>query len=263
MLKRWRVLVGVAVLLAIGVYMAAHGVTQSSTNTGTQVTCPRISREAEQPIDLVAVDGSVSTASLRLRSEYAQTVAEIAEEAATQGSYLVIDRFAASIAGIETICETSTRVSAAAPLFADARRTVLQRMLVGVSSEAANLKASEHGTDILAALIDAIERIQVLRGREHVVSRIVILTDGDQVADGVSLRHLLETGSDLAAARRIAGGQVLPGARGIAIEIRGVGRVGVGGTTPTRTVLRMEHVWRLICTSTHAKSCLVGSNLTD
>jgi hypothetical protein len=175
----------------------------------------------------------------------------------------VIDRFAASIAGIETICETSTRVSAAAPLFADARRTALKRMLVEVSSEAGDPEASEHGTDIVASLIDAIERVQILRNGDHASARIGILTDGEQVADGVSLRHLLQKGSDLAAVRRIVGGNALPSARGIAIEIRGIGRVGVGGPVPTRTVLRMEHVWRLICTSTHAKSCLASSNLTD
>lgn len=263
MLKRWRVIIGVAALLSIGVYTAAHGVTQSSTNEGAQTACPRTSREGGQPIALVAVDGSESTASLRLRSEYTQAVAEVAEEAAAQDSHLVIDRFASSIAGIETICETSTRVSAAAPLFADAKRTELKRMLAGASRAAGDVRASEHGTDILAALIDAIERVQILRNGDHALARIVILTDGEQVADGVSLRHLLQECSDLAAARRIAGGEALPIARGIAIEIRGIGRVGVGGLVPTRSVLRMEHVWRLICASTHAKSCLVGSNLTD
>lgn len=263
MLKRWRVIIGVAALLSIGVYTAAHGVTQSSTNAGAQTVCPRTSREAGQPIALVAMDGSESTASPRLRSQYAQAVAEVAEGAVAQDSYLVIDRFASSIAGIETICETSTRVSAAASLFADAKRTELERMLTVASRAAGDVRASEHGTDILAALIDAIERVHALRGGDHALARIVILTDGDQVADGMSLRHLLKTGSDLAAARRIAGGQVLPRARGIAIEIRGVGRIGVGGSIPTRTVLRMEHVWRLICASTHADSCLVSSNLTD
>ena len=263
MLRKWRIAIGTAALVGVAMLIAAHGVVQDSATTGARSTCPNTSREPGQGIVLVAVDGSESTASGRLRGEYAQTVSEVAQGAATQGSYLVIDRFAASIAGIETICETSTRVSAAAPLFADAKRTELERMLAGASRAAGDVRASEHGTDILAALTDAIERVHALRGSDHALARIVILTDGNQVADGVSLRHLLKTGSDLAAVRRIAGGQALPDARGMAIEVWGVGRIGVGGPIPTRTVLRMEHAWRLICASTHAESCLASSNLTE
>jgi hypothetical protein len=263
MLKRWKVLAGATALLSIGVYAAAHGVTQDSTRAGVKTVCPRVSVEAEQPVAVIDADGSESTAESRLRSDYAQTIADVAEQAASQGSYLVISRFGSSIAGIETICETSTRVSAAAPLFADSRRTELERMLARASKKAGDVRVSEHGTDILAALIDALDRVHALRSDDHVPARIVILTDGEQVADGVSLRHLLKTGSDLATARRIVGSEELPSAPGIAIEIRGVGRVGVGGPVPTRTVLRMEHVWRLICASTHARSCAVSSNLTD
>jgi hypothetical protein len=263
MLKRWRVLLGVAALLAIGVFAAAHGVTQSSTHTDVRAACPHVSIEVEQPVTVVDTDGSESTSKPELRSEYAQAVDDVARQAISQGSYLVINRFGSSIAGIKTICETSTRISAAAPLFADAKRAELERMLSAASKEAGNVRASEHGTDILAALIDAVERVRALRHGYHAPARIVILTDGEQVADGVNLLRLLKDSSDLAAARRIVAGEAPPEARGIAIEIRGIGRTGSGKSPSTRTVLRMKHVWQLICASIHAASCLARSNLTD
>jgi hypothetical protein len=260
-LSRWRIPIGATALLAVAVYAAAHGVVQNSTTTGAQAPCPRSSREPRQSIELIAVDGSESTANTRLRAEYAQTVFEIAQEATAQGAYLIVDRFASSIAGIETICETSTRVSAAAPLFTAAKRTALDRMLDGASRKVSNVRASEHGTDVYAELGDSITK--ALRAGDPVAARIVILTDGDQAADGIHLRRLLGKYSDSATAHQIVGGQAPPDARGVAIEIRGVGGTGVGGTIPTRTVLRMEHVWRSICASTHAKRCFVTPDLTS
>jgi hypothetical protein len=241
-------------------FVAAHGV---QTPKRARAICPNIARVPGQSVSLVDTDGSESTALQSLRTSYARTALRIAREAEGEGSYLVIDRFGSSIAGIETICETSTRIDAQAPLFADAKRTGLERALVGVSARATDARVSDRGTDVFAAIVDAVERANALRERESVPARIVVLTDGDQAITGVHLRRLLQTGSDTSAARRIVEGQAIPNARGIVIEIRGVGRIGAGELPSTRTVLRMVHVWQLICASTHAKRCLVSSELTD
>lgn len=237
--------------------LAGHGVSRPES---THSLCPALRYQDRQPLVSVSDDGTVSTASAALRSQYAKTTYQIAEEAASRGAYLIIKRFAATIGDIETICETSTRVTGTAPLFVLSQSTHLRQSL-GSLADRANPDRAESGSSIYGALVDAIQDVQALRVGNRAPAKVVLITDGDEVADGVHLRRLLSSYSNREIARRIVGGLPPPNARGLDIEILGIGRIAHGEPLSTVSVRRMLDVWRRICVLARARSCMTSSNL--
>lgn len=256
---KWLVIGGVlASALAL---LASNGLIHQSASGKTPSGCPASPRVAGQDIENVGVDVSRSTADLELRREYAEAVSRAAADAANRGAYFRLSVFGSSIGDGRTICEASTRTDGAAPLFATAQQTAIREELDKAAQHAGTAQAAVVGSDPYGALVAAVEHTQALRNVEHVFARVVILTDGGQADDRIRLQRALKSASDAAIARRIVGNQPPPDARGIDIEIRGVGRPGVGRPLSTRRLLRLVHVWEAICAVTQAKSCQVTPEL--
>jgi hypothetical protein len=243
--------------------MGNHAVAQPVSRTAA-VTCTATKYQVGQPIVLASIDGTASTNSVALRHEYAQALSGIAAAASSQGAYLVVDVFGSTVGSIKTLCATSTRVAAAAPLFAVAQATGLRHALDEVAGRASRTNMGAAGSSIFGALVDGIQRVQLLRAGQPVPARLVLLTDGGESdRGGVHLRRLLGTrASDQAIAARIIGTLPPPDARGLtSIQVEGVGRTGAGRPVSTQDVRRMQDVWQRICASTHPRSCLVTPDL--
>ena len=260
--RKWLIAGSTALGVLSIVVLAGHGVARPAS-VKTSSSCPAAKYQAGQPIVFVSVDGTESTQSGTLRSEYARAVSGIAAAASNQGAYLVVATFGATLGGIETLCATSTRIAGAAPLFVTARQTELRQTLDNIARRATRINTGGSGSSIFGALVDAIDRVQLLRNGVPVPAQVVVITDGDEAAGaGVHLRRLLYTrASDQAIAKQIVGKLPPPLARGLSIQIQGVGRLGVGRPISTQGVRRMQDIWARICSSTHADNCVVTSDL--
>lgn len=261
--RKWLITAG-SVLAALSlVVLAGHGVARPAGNK-TAAFCTATKYQPGQPIVLANVDGTESTNSGALRPEYAQALSGIGAAASSQGAYLIVDVFGSTVGSIRTLCATSTRVAGAAPLFVTSQETALRQALDEVAGRASRINMGATGSSIYGALVDGIQRVQLLRAGQPVPAYVVVITDGDEAADGVHLRRLLDTGaSDQAIAAQIIGKLPPPKAAGLSIQIEGVGRLGTGRPISTQGVRRVEAIWTRICTTTHASRCLVTADLLN
>jgi len=147
-------------------------------------------------------------------------------------------------------------------LFVTAQQTALRQLLQTLAGTAIRVNMGAEGSSIYGALADGVRRVQLLRAGSAVPATVVMITDGDEAADGVHLRLRLESGiPDAAFAAQIV--RTLPpvDARGLVIQMEGVGHVGSGRPLSTEGVARMQDVWSRICASTRASRCLVTADL--
>jgi hypothetical protein len=254
---------GIAAVLAVAGVGGITLVAKSGVITERQVAgaCPKAARMPGQPILHVQLDSSPSTAGDELRGAYGAAALAVSTKGMDEDAYLVLGAFGRSIAESRIVCETSLRIRGAAPLFKTSRRAKLELMLEQAVARAAAVEATEQGSSIYGALVESVERVRRLGNDDGAPARVVLFTDGDETSDRVHLRLLLGTVGEEEIARRIIGSQPVPDASGIAIELRGVGRLGVGRTIPTVGVRRMQGVWRHICRALAAASCLVTTDL--
>lgn len=259
MSKKYWVLLA-AVPLGVLALMGARGVSQTTSHATS--TCPDRPVVVGQSGTYVFVDASKSTYDPTIRTAYAEAAARAVDRAVTDGAYLNVSVFGGSIAGIKTVCETSTRTASAAPLFATAAQSGLKQNLTTLLNTATSEQASDPGSDIYGALVDAVQQIATLRPSLG-PARLLVETDGDQAAGNVHLRRLLTNESDERIAKLIIGGQPVPDAAGIDIEIRGIGRTSSASeTTPTVATRRTTHIWELVCHAMQASHCTATSSLS-
>ena len=261
--RKWLIAGAGALAVLSVVVLSNHAVAQPVSRTAA-VTCTATKYQVGQPIVLASIDGTGSTNSSALRREYAQALSGIAAAASSQGAYLIVDVFGSTVGSIKTLCATSTRVAGAAPLFVTAQQTALRQALDKISKQASRTNMGTAGSSIYGALLDGIQRVQLLRAGQPVPAHVVVITDGDESdRGGLHLRRLLGTrASDQAIAAQIIGTLPPPDARGLtSIQIEGVGRTGAARPISTQAVRRMQDVWQRICASTHPRSCLVTPDL--
>lgn len=246
--------------VVLGSRSVAHPVSSSVT-----AICQQSKYTPNQPIVVAEADATASDQGPYLRTQYVQTLDAVATAASDEGAYLVVDTFGADPSKTKTLCATSTRVAGAAPLFVTARNAELRRVLEEVAQEAGAANDGARGSAIYGALVDAIQRVRALTSDPHVPVNVVLITDGDEVADGIHLRHLLESGaSDAVIIRRIIGKLPLPDARVISsIELQGVGHAGTVRPISTTDARRMVQIWERICHLSHPGRCFVTTDLLD
>ena len=258
-IRKWLVATAGALAVVSTVALANHGVARPGHSDA--VACTTTKYEVGQPIVVVSLDGTASTDTDALRTEYARALSGIAAAASSHGAYLIVNVFGSTVGNIRTVCSTSTRVAGAAPLFVTAQQTALLQLLEKVTRRASRVSMGAAGSSIYGALADGIQRAQLLRAGQPVAASVVVITDGDEAADGVHLRRLLASGApNPTIVARIIGKLAPPDARGLSIQIEGVGRLGNGRPVSSQSVRRMQDIWTRICAAAHASRCLVTTD---
>jgi hypothetical protein len=257
--KQWMVLgvLPIAALLVLG----ARGVSNPGGVRASD-TCPAAPYVSGQPIVETYVDATPSTNQPALRRAYHAAAARVLTEAVAKDAFVRLAVFGGALSSIRAVCETSTQTASTAPLFAEAQATGIKESLAALLARAVSMRATDPGSDIYAALVDGVQHAEALRAGSRAPVHVYVWTDGDQAAGHVHLRRLLESKSDRLIARQIMGSQPAPDARGITIEVRGVGVTGTHRPASTAATRRMAHVWELICEAMHATRCLASPDLT-
>lgn len=256
-------LAGAAVAAVAIVLLANHSVARPASRSITAV-CKQSGYMPNQPIVVAKVDATASTHDPVLRSEYARALDGIGAAATAVGAYLVVDTFGSDPTETRTLCETSTRVVGAAPLFVTARTSELRRVLDDVARTAGKTDAGGGGSAVYGALVEAVERVQALRSTRRTPAAIVVISDGDEATKQTHLRLLLESGaSNATIVNRVVGKLPLPDAREISIEMYGIGRAGSGRPISTTGARRMVQIWQRICGQTRAARCAVTTDLPN
>jgi hypothetical protein len=251
-------LAGVAVVV-----LANHSVARPAGDSIAAV-CKRSTYSPNQPIVIAKVDATASTHDTALRLQYARALDGVGAAAAAVGAYLVVDTFGSDPTETTTLCETSTRLVGAAPLFVTARTSELRRVLDDVARKAGNTNEGGGGSAVYGALVGAVERVQALRSTRRTPATIVLISDGDEATKQTHLRLLLESGaSNATIVNRVVGKLPLPDARGISIEMYGIGRAGTGRPISTTGARRMLQIWQRICGQTHPVHCSVTTDLPN
>lgn len=257
--KKLLLLAAVAAAASLFIVLANHSVARPIAKSAI---CEQSTYRPNQPIVIAKVDATASTQNGVLRSEYTQALDAVASAASNEGAYLVVDTFGADPTKTKTLCATSSKVSGAAPLFVTARAAELRRALDAVAQRAGRTNAGATGSAIYGAVADAVQKVRELRSTSTTPADIVVITDGDEAADGTHLRLLLESGAtNRTIVKRIIGRLPSPDARGISIEMEGIGRAGSGQPISTTGARRMVEIWQRICGQTGARRCGITTDL--
>jgi hypothetical protein len=224
--------------------------------------CKHSTYTANQPIVVAKVDATASTQDPVLRSQYVDALDAVAAAATAEGAYFVVDTFGSVPAKTKTLCATSTRISGAAPLFVTARTAELRRELAAIARRASKTNEGARGSAIYGALVGAVQEVSELRSDRHVAANIVIVTDGDEATKQAHLRLLLESGAtNTTIVSRIVGKLPLPDARGMSIQMEGIGRLGNGRPISTTGARRMVQIWQRICGRSHPVRCSITTDM--
>jgi hypothetical protein len=257
-LSRKKVLVlAVLALAAAAAVLADRG----TPDPPPRSNCKHSTYTPNQPIVIVKVDATASTLDAALRSQYADAL-DAAAAAKDEGAYLVVDTFGSDPAKTKTLCATSTRIAGAAPLFVTARTAELRRELAAIARRASKTTERARGSAIYGALVDAVQEVSELRGDRRVAANIVIVTDGDEATKQAHLRLLLASGAtNSTIVTRIIGKLPSPDARGMSIQMEGIGRLGNGRPISTTGARRMVQIWQRICRRSHPVRCSITTDL--
>lgn len=254
-------LVAGAAAVMIAVLAISHGVTRPSHSSQTAVCQGNSAYEPNQPIIVAEVDATASTFNAGLRAEYAQALDAIVGDAVDAGAYFVLQTFGADPSKTRTVCTASMKIEGAAPLLITARTAAVRRSLEKIARQASKANAGTRGSAIFGALAAAIEQVNVLRLSLDTPATIVLISDGDEAAEGTHLRLLLQSGQDDATiADRVLGTLPPPDARGITtIVMEGVGHLGQGQPLSTTEARRFVRVWERVCARMHPEQCRVSA----
>ena len=101
-------------------------------------------------------------------------------------------------------------------MLATARATELRRALGQIARQASGTNAGASGSAVFGAVADGVEQVRALQSSSRSPAVIVVITDGDEAADGTHLRLLLESGANnTTIVNRIVGKLEPPDARGM------------------------------------------------
>lgn len=226
--------------------------------------------DGQKAVDVVAIDGSLSTRSAELRRAYERVALKVIGEAAGSGAAVRVVEFGASGVGARVVLSGSFAPVSTVEAFNLAAGNRLRCLATEALSTALSRHAREGtGTDVAGAVASEIAAARTIAVHGGSIS-VTVVSDGCQApaATGPN-RHLTDLCGLLG--RGVGVGRILAthaaefqlgDARGVSLRMEGLGVGRLADRASTARAQVLVRFWQTVCARAHAASCEIGSDLS-